>query len=124
MSAIFTIGYRAPGAGAELAQLMAQPRMILVDIRYMANSWWSSWWCKSMLEKRYPGRYLHLRGLGNVNYREPEKGICLFAPEVPLYQLGVLLANGWSLVLLCACAAYERCHRRLVYELLREQQGK
>jgi hypothetical protein len=73
---------------------------------------------KAALSAQYPGRYLHLRGLGNVNYRNREQGIQLYAPEKPLHQLCVLMERGYSLILLCACQNYASCHRRLVYDLL------
>ena|SRR5687767_7240977 len=117
---IRTIGYRKPGALAELDRLLADPKTVVVDIRYRATSRWLPEWRKSSLSSRYGCRYLHMRGLGNINYKHPELGIELFAPDGCLYELGYLLRSGWSLVLLCGCPDYDRCHRKVVFERLKE----
>lgn len=115
---VSTLGYAAPGSDRELARLMDAPHTLLIDIRYMPVSRWRPDWRKGNLSARFGGRYIHMRGLGNVNYKDREKGIHLYAPDVPLFQLRRLMESGYSLVLLCACRDYEHCHRRLVYELL------
>jgi len=122
--AVYTLGYTAPGSGQEVAQLMADPRMLLIDIRFLPVSRWRPEWRKSALMVTYGSRYLHVRGLGNVNYRHRERGIQLYAPEVSLYKLGQLMTCGYSLILLCACREYASCHRRVVYDLLMQQQRR
>ena len=116
--AIYTVGYAASGSDQEVVRLMADPQMLLIDIRLRPVSRFRPEWRKAALITAYGPRYLHLSGLGNVNYKNREKGIELCAPDVPLAQLCRLMERGYSLVLLCACAAYESCHRRMVYDLL------
>jgi uncharacterized protein (DUF488 family) len=116
--AIYTLGYAAPGSEQELTRLMTDPSALLVDIRLLPTSRWCPHWRKGALSTTYGPRYLHLRGLGNVNYKSRTRGIRLLAPEEPLLQLRHLMERGHSLVLLCACAKYEQCHRRTVYQLL------
>lgn len=116
--AVHTLGYAASGSEQELARLMADPKMLLIDIRFLPVSRWRPQWRKAALSATYRQRYIHMRGLGNVNYKHREQGIQLLAPDVPLLQLSQLMKCGYSLVLLCACAGYERCHRQTVYNLL------
>lgn len=116
--ALYTVGYAATSSEQELARLMADPHMLLIDIRLVPLSRWRPAWRKAALSVRYGPRYIHLPGLGNLHYKHPEKDMQLAAPDVPLGQLRQLMESGHSLVLLCACADYERCHRRMVYDVL------
>ena len=122
--ALYTLGYAARGSELELARLMADPKTLLVDIRLVPASRWCPQWRKAVLSATYGERYLHLVGLGNLNYKDRDKGIQLLAPDAALLELHRLQASGWSLVLLCACADYAVCHRRTVYELLVSQEEK
>ncbi len=116
--ALYTIGYAASDSQQELTRLMADPQMLLIDIRLVPSSRWHLAWRKAALSAQCASRYLHLPGLGNLHYKHPEKGIELASPEMPLQHLRQLLESGHSLVLLCACAQYQQCHRRTVYDLL------
>lgn len=116
--AVSTLGYADIESERMLQALMVDPHRLLVDIRLMPVSRWRPTWNKTALAAQYGDRYLHLRGLGNVNYKHPEKGIQLLDPDEPLARLRSLLAQGHSLVLLCACKSYATCHRRVVYNLL------
>lgn len=118
MGKVYTLGYAAAGSDADLVRLMADPRMLLVDVRDLPVSRWRPEWRKCALADRWGRRYIHMRGLGNVNRKEPEKGFLLRAPDRCLYQLRLLLDSGYSVVLVCACGDYNRCHRRLVFDLL------
>lgn len=115
---VYTLGYAADGAGGQLEQLMADPMMLLVDVRKEARSRWLHQWTKKQLTLRWGGRYVHVPQLGNVNYRDRNLPIELANPGegIPLVQS--YLQNGYSVVLLCACMRYETCHRRVVAELL------
>jgi uncharacterized protein (DUF488 family) len=122
MMALYTLGYAAFGSDQELARLMADPRMLLIDIRFLPVSRWRPQWRKAALSAAYGRRYKHMRGLGNMNYKHRDRGIQLYDPDASLRQLRVWMREGYSLVLLCACSNYEQCHRRLVYDLLTQQQ--
>lgn len=63
-------------------------------------------------------RYLHIKNLGNVNYNQPGQPIQLLNPDEAVTQAVYSLRDGYSLLLLCACKDYERCHRKLVFELI------
>lgn len=117
-STILTIGYREKNGLAEIDRLMADPAMILVDIRYMPNSQ-NPQWTQDAFKLKYQDRYRWVKALGNINYQKhgdikianPEKGI-----ELAL----ALLQPDHKLLLMCGCEHYDSCHRKVVYELLQD----
>jgi uncharacterized protein (DUF488 family) len=115
---IYTVGYAAADAVRDLEGLMADPAVLLIDIRLAARSQWFPQWTKKRLRLKWGDRYRHMPALGNVNYRDHRAPIELADPATGLAAVQGLLADGWSVVLLCACANYERCHRKLVVDLL------
>jgi hypothetical protein len=114
-----TIGYTEKDAAQRLETFLAQPRTGLVDIRYSPRCRWDAQWNKSALQAKYGTRkYIHLRCFGNVNYNKPGQPIQLANPDERLASLVNFLLNDASLMLLCACKDYERCHRKTVYDLV------
>jgi uncharacterized protein (DUF488 family) len=113
-----TIGYTQISAAEQIETFLAQPRSYLVDIRYKPYSKWNTTWNRNILQARYPKRYIHLPGLGNVNYAHKDLPIQLADPQRHLAHLVEMLQQGCSYLLLCACKEYARCHRKVVYELL------
>ncbi len=118
---VYTLGYAVPGAMEQVEQVMSDPSMLLVDIRYAARSRWYPAWNKKALQSRWGVRYTHEQRLGNVNYKEREKPIQLLDPDKSLEGAVLLLRQGYSLLLLCACADYETCHRKVVAQLIAER---
>jgi hypothetical protein len=113
-----TIGYTEPDALGRVDTFVAQPRAYLVDIRFKPWRKWNPRWNRNALQARYPKRYVHLPGLGNVNYGHRDQPIQLADPEQHLAHLVDMLTHGTSYLLLCACKDYEQCHRKVVYDLL------
>jgi hypothetical protein len=111
------LGYAADGAAGQLEQLMADPAMLLIDIRMQARSRWMHQWTKKQLTLRWGGRYIHVPQLGNANYKDRNLPIELANPEEGLPMVQSYLQN-YDVVLLCACVRYEMCHRRDVAALL------
>ena len=118
---IYTVGYADTEAETQLERLMRMPRTLLVDIRCSPRSRWFPLWNRAALERRYGGRYVWEPRLGNVNYQHKDLGIQL-APgyEDAVCELAVLLVEGTSLVLLCACKNPRACHRSLVARLIQD----
>ena len=85
----------------------------LVDVRYSPRSRLPVW-NGSSLRARYP-RYLHLRALGNRNYKGegPIEIVDYAAGKAELEALDA------PAVLMCVCHAPEGCHRTVVGEMLR-----
>jgi uncharacterized protein (DUF488 family) len=122
---IYTLGYAAYGAEQELEQLMARkPEMLLLDVRLHPWSRWQPQFCKEALLERYgQHRYKHDRRLGNVNYQDLTKPVRLAGPclDMAIDLPVTYLLYGYDVVLLCACAEYSRCHRKLVAEMIADR---
>jgi hypothetical protein len=111
-----TIGYLEPDAQARIDAFLAHPRAYLVDIRLRPYARFRPQWNRPALHARYHGRYVHLRGLGNVHYQDKRLPIHLLDPEPHIQHLAEQLTRGTSYLLLCACKDEEHCHRKVVYE--------
>jgi uncharacterized protein (DUF488 family) len=121
---VYTLGYAAPGAMQRLEYLMADPMMLLVDVRLVPRSRWYPQWNKVALVRRWGLRYTHQHCFGNINYRDRDKPIVLRGPHVQVEQSFAwavsLLCAGYSLVLLCVCRDEQRCHRLMIANRLVE----
>ena len=121
---ILTIGYTEPDAQARIDEFLADENAALVDIRLQPRSHWQPAFNKSALEARYPAQYVHVEALGNVNYKDRARGIDLLDAKRGISQLVYLIAQGYPVMLMCACKDYERCHRKVVYELIMSELDK
>jgi hypothetical protein len=114
-----TVGYAAPDTLLYVTDFLSQPGAVLIDIRFSPRSRWQPVWNKSALHARYgAAQYQHIKALGNVNYNKPDLPIHLLNPDEALPSLVSMLQGGASLLFLCACKDYNRCHRKVVYELV------
>lgn len=114
-----TLGYAHPDAETRLHHLMSEPQTLLIDIRLSPWSRWRPAWNTNALASRFGNRYIWAKRLGNVNYKDRERGIQLAEGHEEAIQKAVnLLQRGYSLVLLCACKHEETCHRRVVAALI------
>lgn len=118
---VIPFGYSMPGAEAILSTLMEQDASaLLIDIRSQPYSKRVEWRHDS-LALHYGQRYRLLgEMLGNINYNNGGP-IRLAAPTAGVKRLAAWLEAGHTLILLCACREYERCHRAVVVEKLREK---
>lgn len=115
---LYPFGYGAKGSKERLEQLMADETIRLIDIRFNPRSS-MSWWNDFALQRTWQDRYTKLGAfLGNINYKGGP--IKLVNPQVGVTQLLSILKKN-NVILLCACAQYTTCHRRIVCELLKEQ---
>lgn len=113
-----TIGYTEQHAVQRIDLFVAQPHSWLVDIRYSPRCRWNAQWNQQALRIKYGRQYIHLPCFGNVNYNKPGQPIQLANPDKQLSSMVQHLLDGRSFLLLCACKDYERCHRKVVYELV------
>lgn len=115
MNPLYTYGY-GRGSHADIEGYIDLGSRI-VDIRFAP---WSKnpMWQKGMLEARFGSRYLHLRDLGNRNYRGGD--IDLHRPEAGMARLGALLEET-PCVLMCVCCQLYECHRLVVSRLARDR---
>ncbi len=120
---LYTLGYAAPDSEQQLMTLMADPSMLLIDIRYSPRSRWQPQWNTKTLQAAWGDRYRHMKALGNVNYRFPDAPIQLLDAGAGIQWAIETLQAGYSLILLCACRDYQRCHRKTVKELIEAALG-
>jgi uncharacterized protein (DUF488 family) len=115
-----TLGYTEDSAQERLDAFIARPGTALVDIRMSPSSRRMPTWSKADLMIRYPARYIWVAQLGNINYRpkDRKKGIELYDAAEGVAMVTRLLRSGHSVMLLCACKDYQKCHRKVVYELV------
>ena len=118
---VIPFGYSTQNARETLDKLMQQdPRAILVDIRYSTASKNKPQWSRWLLERQYGFRYLWIKDLGNENYYSHGPIKIHNAPN-GLERLKRGLKRGYTIILLCTCANYEKCHRKVVVEMLKEK---
>lgn len=113
-----TIGYTEKAAVQRIEAFLTRPRSGLIDIRKDAYCSWSTQWNRDALKQKYGNQYIHLPCFGNVNHGQPGKPISLVHPGERLDEVVNALMRGSSLLLLCACKDYEKCHRKTVYDLI------
>jgi ASCH domain len=112
---LYPLGYASPQANERLASLMQHARMLLIDTRYTPYSRLPSF-RREALEAHYGKRYRWAgKYLGNLNHTTGGP-IRLAQPEIGIPALVRYLQEGYSLVLLCGCASYEQCHRKVIVE--------
>lgn len=121
---LYTLGYSQPEAVARLERLMRDLRALLIDVRYQPRSRWSPQWNRAALTARSGERSIWDQRLGNLHYKSRDLPIQL-APgsQDAIIEAAVLLCEGNSLVLVCACGDERACHRMLVAKLIQDALG-
>src|SRR2546429_4738267 len=117
---LYTVGYASLEGVDQLQELFAQ-QILIVDIRYYPASRWRPEWSRKRLSERLTTKYCHIRELGNVNYRSSTLPIELVDATAGISLIARFLRAGHDVCLLCACADWHSCHRRLVAELLHKE---
>jgi uncharacterized protein (DUF488 family) len=115
MNKIYTIGYTST-TPEELIELVSSLESILVDIRISPYSKDYRWRQKS-LQQYFNDKYLHIKEFGNANYKIGS--IKISNPHLGIIKITPTIKNQ-SVILLCACYDYEKCHRKQVSSLLAE----
>ncbi|GHO97251.1 hypothetical protein KSF_072990 [Reticulibacter mediterranei] len=115
---VYPCGYSRDGALVH--HLMARnPRMLLIDTRLSPRSRLPEW-NRSALHTRYGKRYRWAGAfLGNRNYATSGP-ITLAGPETGIAGLLRYTQEGHSLILLCGCHDYTRCHMQVIVSLLQQ----
>lgn len=117
---IYTYGYtgRKP---EELKRYVRELGALLVDVRYSPASRVPQWTRNGLIMLVGRDNYRHERGLGNVNYKLGGP-IELADPEPSVEALAGILMFA-PVILLCACARLDTCHRAMVADLLARRTG-
>lgn len=117
---LYTIGYAGLQSVEQLQSFLAQ-KVFLVDIRYFPSSRWQPEWSRKQLRERFAPNYCHIRELGNVNYQAHNLPIQLLDAERGISLIVSLLQQGFDICLLCTCADWQKCHRRVVADLIQQE---
>lgn len=118
---IIPFGYSVPGAMTHLDRLLQDEQTMLVDIRYSNVSQKKPEWSGDSLKGRYGKQYLHIKALGNKNYFRHGFPIEIDNLNAGIPRLLNGLQRGYTLILLCTCDEYERCHRKVIVDALLEK---
>ncbi|MEW6210624.1 MAG: DUF488 domain-containing protein [Acidobacteriota bacterium] len=111
---IYTTGYTGKQPD-DLKSLVKRLDVVLVDIRFLPRSRWQPHWNKSALQQMLGGRYVHVRELGNKQFRQNAINIADLERGIAIIET---LALQRPVILMCACADYQHCHRHVVAEEL------
>lgn len=115
---VYECGYRRTPVRS-ICAMAAELDAPIADIRYAVTPWGAA--APAAFEALAPGRRVHVRDLGNVNYKGGP--IRLLHTERGLDTLvSIADAAGGRVIVMCACAEYESCHRRTVVEALRQRE--
>ena len=113
-SSIHTLGYSGWNVDA-VASLLERLDAVLVDVRMSPRSRNSDYSGKRLAE-RLGERYVHVRELGNSNYRGGPIRLVDF--KAGALRVEELIDAGRTCVVMCACADVNICHRKHVAEAL------
>ena len=67
---------------------------------------------KYLLSGIFENKYIHIKELGNVNYKGKEIKICDL--DAGLSKIENLINK--DIILLCSCKDYNKCHRKIISE--------
>ena len=104
----FTTGYTGKRV-EQLPGLLDFYGAVLADIRFAPVSRHLQW-TRDYLSLMLKNRYRHVAALGNRNYKTHD------SIQIHNLEIGIRLIQSWetNVILLCACAEIENCHRRVV----------
>ncbi len=117
LGSLATFGYAQKRTPWELQQAMrVNPQALIVDTRLHPSCNWSPLWQRRALEITWQERY-RWRGdwLGNIHHHT-DRPIQLANETHGLPWIIDQLEHGFTVVLLCGCAHYETCHRKVIYD--------
>ena len=115
---VYHFGYRKQSVDELEQWLGANESAVIVDIRYGKISP-TNMWSKESLESRFGEAYVHVRALGNENYKGGP--IVIKDHHLGLAILEAMMEEGFDPVLLCSCEDYHECHRKTIVELLEQE---
>lgn len=108
MTMIFTLGYLRTDP-VDVHKLTAVLNAFLLDVRFSPHSGIPAW-KQSHLKANLGNRYIHCRGLSNVNEFRPDQGVKLKDFNGGLGIVRPILRHN-NVILMCVCHDLDRCHR-------------
>lgn len=116
---LYTFGYLA-GDWERLTALLDAPMSVVLDVRFSPYSRVKGY-NKYEFEKMLGGQYRWVQDLGNENYKGGP--IKLKNERAGVKLVRDLLAQGYVVVLMCACADVAACHRTYIARKVDETMG-
>ena len=86
--------------------------IIIIDIRYSPYSKMRIFWNKDYLSGVFKDKYIHIKELGNMNYKGKE--IKINDLDTGLSKIKSFISK--DVILLCSCKDYNKCHRKIISE--------
>ena len=114
MKNIYTVGYKAWSFYEFKTKVEELGDIPVIDVRYSPYSF-NPFWTKKNLKKHFKS-YIHIRNLGNVNYKNG-KPIKIYNLDKGCKQLLEKIGDN-NCLLLCACEDFDKCHRKVIVETL------
>jgi uncharacterized protein (DUF488 family) len=117
VNTIYTIGYANITAAALKAFAEAKGALV-VDTRFSPHEV-NAEWELDQLQAFFGSRYVHVGAFGNANYLKQlgHNRIVLADPEAGA-KIVLPLLERQPVILMCVCANYQTCHRKVVAEYL------
>jgi uncharacterized protein (DUF488 family) len=113
---IYSVGYMNITL-SDLKTFSESSDAVVVDIRYQPYSKMRVFWNKDYLSSIFGERYIHIKELGNVNYKS--KDIKIYNINSGLEQLGSIMDK--NIILFCSCKDYNKCHRKNISEAIADR---
>lgn len=120
MHTLYTIGYSG-WKPEQLACVISSLNAMLVDIRFSPRSRVPQWNGGRLATLVGPESYLHLKALGNANYKNGGP-VELVAVHAGIASVADILCTR-PVVLLCGCKDHATCHRTNAAEAIAEALG-
>jgi uncharacterized protein (DUF488 family) len=119
---IYTFGYYGKDFDAFKSQVRHLGAMV-IDIRLVPQSRFFPECRKANLEREFGEDYLHVKELGNKGFKENRIEIADMDTGMKIIDdlyFKSTYVGVRNLILICACKSYEKCHRKVVADELRD----
>lgn len=120
MRNIYTLGY-LNFLSSDFQKIVKDKDAYIVDIRF-SNYSFMPFWTGNYLLRNFNNRYVHLKELGNKNYKNENLKIEIFDAENGIKRIKKLLERN-DIILCCSCRDYSSCHRKIVSGIIKDKLG-
>lgn len=117
---VYTAGYGNAHTADELFRAAQRLKAHVLDIRISPKSTRQEW-NYTTLQTRFKVRYAHLHAFGNENYKRPGDGFALVNAEAGCDEVVRRVGEGQTVILLCGCKEFHKCHRSAVADVLKRR---
>lgn len=121
MSNVYTFGYerRKP---AEIREEAKRLDAVVIDVRFSPRSR-AVGWSLTELKRMLGPQYVHMKALGNLNYRRPHRPWVIVDAAGGIEAVTAFLRTGRNVILLCYEERPETCHRSAIAQQIADHAG-